>query len=382
MIENYNTIYEKIAYNSQNYSVHTFEFWLPIDIYKREIVYQQIKSKLSIDVYRSNKYINNFANKNGIRREVRCFKGLEKQGIKRIEFVIIRGVDGAIYNVYLTAIVNPRKLLGYEKYRDVCIVPERDLGKICEKLVAELVKLGFNEVCILECHLARIDFCANFQMENQKQAERYLKILKKGRQVYGMHWKKEYDSIGHRQSFPDNEATQMGENNDMSIYLKAAQMEENRKYFDLSEIKMAEGQIRIELRTFRRKIHYLEKRFDAYSTSEFLACASEIGSKYMMKYLRLIYGEGRILKRTKALNVIWNSKKSAESKALMERVVMETKTHDFDFAWQNATEEERRKILPLFNSLGISPITIPDSWEEEYFENPLWYIETANVNER
>lgn len=382
MEENYKNFYEKNAYANKNYSIHTFEFWIPIRIRERDNIYQKIASKLQIDLYRSRKHTNNISNSSGVRREVRCFKGLECKGIKRIDFVIIRGDGGVIYNVYLSAIVNPRKLLGYEKFRDVCIVPERELGRICERLVAELVKLGFSNECILDCQLARIDFCTNFQMKNQEQAERYLKILKKGREVYGMKWKKVYDDVGHRQKFPKNEATQRGENNDLSIYLKAAQMEENRKYFDIAEIEMAEGQIRIEMRTYRRKVHYLEKRYDIYSTPEFLECASEIGAEYLSKYMRLVYGAGKIVKKSAALNLISNSKKSAESKALMERVIMETKTYNFDYAWKNCTEEERKKVLPLFNSLGISPITIPDSWEEDYFENPLEYIKIANVNER
>lgn len=382
MNEIYYNLCEKNAFLSENYSVHTFEFWIPIEPRGRKSILQQLKANLKLDVYRAGKNDKEISVGEGVKKIITYFKGVEQRGIKRIEFVTMIGAGGQIYNCYLSAIVNPRKLLGYDKFKDICIVPAMDLNKICGELCAVIKEWGFHEEQILDFYLARIDFCTNFQMESQEQAERYLKILQKGRPAYGMMWKKDYDEVAHRSKFSQNEATLLGDRNDLSIYLKAAQMEENSKYYDQDEIEMAAGQIRIEFRTFRRKIHYFERRFDMSYSEDMIECASQLGCSCISKYLRSVYGTGYFASISDARKIIDSSQKSEESKRFMKWVIQETKSNNLEYVWQLCNEEGRKKLFPLFNSLGISPITIPDYCAEEKFENPLTYIQIANVNER
>ena len=62
-------------------------------------------------------------------------------------------------------------------------------------------------------------------------------------------------------------------------------------------------------------------------------------------------------------------------------VIEDTRRGNLMIALENF-DGDRSRIMRCFNDLGMSPITIPESWIVEEFENPITYIETRNVNER
>ena len=66
----------------------------------------------------------------------------------------------------------------------------------------------------------------------------------------------------------------------------------------------------------------------------------------------------------------------------MFEIVEETRKADMAEAFGDMPSYKKSHLMRLFNELDISPITIPDSWCFERFENPVTYIRTRNVNER
>ena len=109
---------------------------------------------------------------------------------------------------------------------------------------------------------------------------------------------------------------------------------------------------------------------------------STIGDEILQKYLTGLYGTGRMLKTGTALRKIAGSHHRPAIKQTLSRIIEETRRTDMVTAFDNIPSHKKGNLMKWFNELGVSPITIPDSWQIQRFENPITYIKTRNVNER
>ena len=144
---------------------------------------------------------------------------------------------------------------------------------------------------------------------------------------------------------------------------------------------MAEGQIRFEFRLFRKKINYLLNKLKCDVEFDLINMAEAIGVDELLDRLGGLYGTGKFLKKKEAFHRIALSKHRQPVRTAMRRIIEDTRRGNLMIALENF-DGDRSRIMRCFNDLGMSPITIPESWIVEEFENPITYIETRNVNER
>ena len=396
-------IINEIIAQHKCYSIHTFEMKMRLDkdniqryrtILERSFTFNEQKTG------RENKYYYGAIKKRYVkpmhltRSHYYDNWDLFKQGLSEIcllETVITGGgYDRDIVSGYLSIRVNPRKLLGYEIYPYIRVVPSEDIEEIIPKMVSVLEPYGFIENDIKEAIISRLDICTNIKLDTQNMAEKYLHCLRKGGYYLGLNHKyKERSETTHRQEFPKNEMrytgpvrNRWGGRQELSIYLKKPQMMESNLPYGLDEIRMADGQIRFEYRLFRKKTYYLEGKYGCEMPCDLLCETGTIGDEILKKYMAGLYGTGKILKTGTALRKIAGSRHRPVTKQVMSQIVEETRRADMAAAFCGIPSHKKGNLMKWFNELDLSPITIPDSWEIQWFENPITYFMTRNVNER
>lgn len=382
-----------------SYSIHTFELEIPLE----KEFYKQYKSMLdSCCTYqpdRSRCIMSNFRCKNERHttgQHVCCYNNedLFKLGISNICFIERRipGADGYLFtaSACITFRVNPRILLGYTENKYICIVPDRELDRILPALAYAWEPYGLEAEILHRAVIKRLDICTNILLKDQAAAEKYLKLLRKGGYYRGLDTKiMPVDKISHRRMHPPNEVRYRNApargfriRETLSIYLKHAQMMENAFLYSTDEIKLAEGQIRFELRICRSKASYLKTRYGCGCSGDLIGSAKIIGTDILAKYLNGLYGTGKFVKTGQAVRLIQESRHRYPVQCRMVKIIEDTRHKDIAYAFRMLTSEEKCRYRKYFNELGISPITFPDSWEADVFENPAAYIMMNNVNER
>lgn len=384
------------------YSIHTFEIRMPLkpDIQRKYLTFLKnnctynkkrtdYRNRLYYEArqhHPNNAYVNCFTCYNNDR--------LFNLGISDICIVEkkILWNRSYIYNAEtsLTFRVNPRILLGYPENKYICIVPSDELVNIMSSLVSILIPYGFEQDDLENAFIKRLDICTNINLGDQSSAERYLKLLRKGGFYRGLRFK--YMPISpksHRPMHPPNEVRFLNQPTTsypietLSIYLKHPQMLKKSIQYNADEIERAKGQIRFELRIGSRKNIYLKKKYDCNAPTELISIAETIGSDTFSKYLEGLYGKGKFIKYNRAIELIEHADNHHKAtKDTMIQIVNQTRKKDLAHAFQLLPPERISWFRKYFNELGISPITLRDSWKEDSFENPTAYIMTQNVNDR
>ena len=114
---------------------------------------------------------------------------------------------------------------------------------------------------------------------------------------------------------------------------------------------------------------------------ELVNLAEAIGDSELLDRLCGLYGTGKFMKKKDAFHIIEQSGHRHSVRNFMKRIIEDTRQENLMYALENYGGD-RSRMKSYFNELNISPITIPESWSIEEFENPLTYIKTRNVNER
>ncbi len=387
---------------TEKYSVHTFEGCIELDprqirVYKRKLEhhfkYSPGRTKERNKWY---KEWNENPKRTGYCEQFTCYDNQElfEQGVSNVCIEEIKYAERMTHEVwcqrcFLVFQVNPRRLLGEKDYLYICIAPVARLPEVLPVLCEKLELYGINKVDSSRMKIRRLDYCSNIQLESQEAAERYLKLLRKGGYYRGYNYKyRMYDMRQKRMVYPWNEvryqnaAPAARRREELSIYLKYPQIKKSGKNCDREELEAAKGQIRIEQRVWRAKLNYLETKYEYESLEEFFEASHEIGAEMLETYLYALYGTGKFVRYKKAIEKIRASNHRLAVKERMEWVINQTKKEDFGEACKGLDSNKKSELKKYFNELGISPITLRDSWEEEEFENPVTYIQTQNVNER
>lgn len=386
------------------YSIHTFELKIPLDIHSFS------KYKLSLEScciensqrkgYRNRYYYfrRKNPNKTAHANYFTCYdnEDLFSSGISDISIIEQRLTGGEYYNndktvsASITFQVNPRILLGYTKNKYISIIPDDEIENIMPTLINTLTPYGFEESDLKLAIINRMDLCANIDLENQESAEQYLKLLRRGGTYMGLKVKEmPIDPVSHRRKHPPNEVRYVNRpifgnstREMLSIYLKHPQMEEKSYKYDPNEIELAKGQIRFELRIHMKKLPYLAKKYGCKISNELLNMSRAMGADIFSKYLEGLYGKGKFVKFSRVIELIEQTSHHREIKDTMIEIVNQTRKCDMADAFRPLTTLKKSQFRKYFNELGISPVSFPDSWERESFENPVTYVMTKNVNSR
>lgn len=376
------------AYGINEYSIHTVE--VGIRLSRNEAF--ELKDKLK--AYGRRYCENIIPDKEGSHRTTKynCIRSFFEKGISHLR-VEEHYIDNGYVCGYLLFKLNPRLLLGYEDYRSIAIVPVGELENIMPALINVWKKYLSMDV-IKRAILLRVDFCCNIKMDNHKQAQRFIKLLSQAKEPAGMEYQYYYDLGQHRKRKCGNGITLKGKQCEIAIYLKQKQMIYQNKYLkgchSKEEIQLAEGQLRFELRVWRRKVHYISGRYlECADTANFFENAAMLSKKFLNKYLLLMYGSGRFVKMSEARKIIMGNRSlhmdtrrnyisliEAVKKAGQDVYFLNLKNQDMK-AYYTAVRW-RKEIGEKF---GISLITMPECWSEECFENPITYIKVKNLND-
>lgn len=381
------------------YSIHTFEVKIPLGI-KAFVEYKVLLenccksrkdrsnccNKFYYDSWRKNvsAHVNYFT----------CYDNDELFGrgisdIRLVEKRVFVDHNGVTISAGITFHVNPRKLLGHYENPYICIVPGSEAGMIIPALFKVLKSYGFKEKELRTAAIRRLDICANIDMGKQESAECYLGLMRRGGYYMGLDDKEmPMDPVSHRRRHPPNEVRYVsrtvsrgGVRETLSIYLKHSQMQENRSRYSAEEIERAKGQVRFELRIGSDKVSYLTEKYKCASSLALISMPGEIGEDILSRYLEGLYGKGKFIKFSRAVKLIRHT--SSHRKAVKEKmiqIVEQTRKTDMADAFHSLSAGSQYRNY--FNELGISPITLRDSWRVEEFEHPVTYILTRNVNER
>ncbi len=293
--------------------------------------------------------------------------------------------------MFISFQVNPRILLGHTENKYICIIPCSEIEQVIPALFATLRTFGFEDDVLIATEIKRLDLCANIRLKDQPAAERYLKLMRKGGHYRGLNTKEmPLDPVSHRHKHPGNEVryvngsySRNGIRETLSIYLKYPQMQERSYLYDAGEIEQAKGQVRFELRVKAPKLRYLKKKYARPTSIQLLDAVQDIGIDILGAYLGGIYGTGKFVKTSHAIELVKQTNcHHKQVKGIMSQIIRQARKTDIAEAFHILPPQQRYMFKTYFNRLGISPVTFPDSWEEEAFENPATYILNNNVNER
>ena len=382
-------------------SIHTFEMCITPTAETLGLYLDILKTRFKYNAGRSYQDNEEYRKKENLRyaapvylARYRCYDNDElfEHGLSFFclkETIRVEGFSKEVIYRDIMFQVNPRILLGHSEYKYICIVPQNEIELIVDRLVEILKPLGFLESDIRFAVITRLDVCTNITLDSQEEARAYLKCLRKGGYYKRLYLKdKRFSETAHRYVYLNNEVKFVSRDpkpqrirQEISIYTKHDQMENSEKGYDEDEIITAEGQIRFEFRLFRRKINYLLEKYRCNVEFELVLMSEAIGVDELLDRLAGLYGTGKMLKKEAAVSKIDKSTHRLSVRNVMKRIIEDTRKNNMVYAFDEYGGDKSR-IMSYFNQLGISPITIPASWEIEEFENPLTYIKTRNVNER
>ncbi len=385
------------------YSIHTFEVVIPLSqdsFIKYRFLLEACCTKQDARSGYHNRYYHMCMNRclnSAYANYFTCFdnEDLFRLGISNLCLIekkyITPDYQAVTGRMYIAFQVNPRILLGHTENKYICIVPCSEIGQVLPALYTALKAFGFEDAVLMAAEIKRLDLCANIRLKDQPAIERYLKLLRKGGHYRGLNTKEiPIDPISHRQKHPKNEVRYVngarsrdGIRETLSIYLKYPQMQEKSWLYNAGEIEQAKGQMRFELRVKASKLRYLEKKYGCTSSIQLIDAAQDIGKDIFCAYLGGIYGTGKFVKTSHAIEIVERAachKKQVKDR--MVQIIRQTRKTDMAEAFRPLPLQQRYLFKDYFNRLGISPVTFPDSWKEESFENPAAYILYNNVNER
>ncbi len=300
-----------------------------------------------------------------------------QEGINDITFERILNSSGEIRGHYIKFLVNPRRLLGYEENPFTELIDAERLIEVPGAIDRIIKKFCMDTQSVTRYgKFHRIDYCTNFWFQSQGEVEEYMKLLKKARIPKRFSLHKIYDPIQHRKKSGKYDITLHCKSYDLSIYLKQPQMisRKNDYKYPEDEICHAEGQLRIELRSSRRKLYHLKKSQNC-TEDELLTMPDSRSLNTILKNLKHMYGAGDFYCYSEAQKIIKDSDYTKKVKDKMLDILFTVKTtRSLDSEKNGLDPDYLSKNMKYFNDLLLSPITIPKKCIHNFCPNPIRYI--------
>lgn len=351
---------------AQFYSVHTFEISMPLS--KNEYI-------------RCKGILYEFCHAHGLSYykhspDTDSYKIFKKEGFTLLHTWRFISTGGCQYGMNI--IINARKLLGYKKHANICIAPAEDMPRIMPAIHEKLNLIGLHFLDYSRFRLNRLDLCTNIKLGSPVEFEEYLRLICKGKNIYGSTVLLCYDQKQKRRIAPKSSFTLAGATFEISLYAKQVQMLASGSQYSREELQSAQDQLRIELRFMSQKNSEL---IGLYQNLDRLIChVPEIGHKYIGQYLNAIYGKGDFYRFDIAAQLIEDSRFHPETKQEMRKFMKAVAKKSLSDAVDKFGAGLADSMLSHFNQLHISPITLPVRSSYAFLLHPLRYIETQNVN--
>lgn len=325
-------------------------------------------------------------------RKKKCTKYITRSfhslGFNRIEFVdcMIPNQDYHVYKIKFT--VNPRILIGETKNLRTRIIDKdylTQLPDILDNAICEITGPFKNQ--LVHGKFQRIDYCLNFWLNSQETAEEYMRLLKKALIPYPFELKKILNSTQHRYVPESHAITLTCKSYELSLYLKLPQLIEeiiNLKNGVIpsecaSELASAHGQLRIELREYRRQLRN-NKKHCGKDESYLLNGSNTLPFTTLYQRLKSMYGTGDFYLYNDARDMINQSdyRKKIKKELLEILEIVNSKKRGLNPAINGFDYDYLKSHMRYFNELDLCPITISQkSYKrcgEDFFPNPLKYI--------
>jgi hypothetical protein len=297
------------------------------------------------------------------------------------DFRLCRRIDNGYEMLFFSMVINLRQLMEIKEYPFICILPPEYIQNVYEKINDVLQKCEMPDWLMEKLYIRRVDFCCNIDVGSQENVNLYLKLIKKGRVPYHYQVQKLYSQSQHR-TIPDPEShTLYCKSNELSIYSKFDQMDMHRERYDLTELELAAGVLRIEFRVCRPCVKRIEKKYNLTDERNFYMEACDISETKIKRMLRGIYGTGHFYKKDTVLKAIEQSNFHNNTKQRMKKFC-EVANGEGGIRGALVLVENGLDTLIRFNRLGISPVCIPRRAPVDCLYNPMYYMDNFNVNDR
>ncbi|MCC8164469.1 MAG: hypothetical protein LIO86_15220 [Lachnospiraceae bacterium] len=291
-------------------------------------------------------------------------KSFKKNGLRR-------------YWLYIK--INPRRMNHAQDHPYVYIASPEDIQKSIDQIQLFLDEAEITEIPASAFHVQRVDYCVNIDLGNADRVKEYMRLMQKGAPPHSMKRLYEYSKSGKRYVPMANCYTVISTYAEFSVYDKQYQLSNEENKYSQDEIREASGMIRIEYRAKRQNVRNIEKQNGCETMNAILNITPEMSEKYILRYLKKIYGTGKFVKMWEALQIIDESPYKKKTKKEMENILRIAAKTDLEVAKQSYGKEFS-KYMRKFNELGISPITIERRAPIESMENPSYYIAHQSKN--
>lgn len=365
-------------YPNKSLSTHTFTYFYKCSDKTYYGLFQYLAEKPDCNFKKHRK-------KKSTKYVTRSFHSL---GFNRIEFVdcIAPNQDYHVYKIKFT--VNPRILIGETKNLRTRIIDKdylTQLPDILDNAICDIT--GPFKSQLVHGKFQRIDYCLNFWLNSQETAEEYMRLLKKALIPYPFELKKILNSTQHRYVPETYAITLTCKSYELSLYLKLPQLIEeiiNLKNGVIpsecaSELASAHGQLRIELREYRRQLRN-NKKHCGKDESYLLNGSNTLPFTTLYQRLKSMYGTGDFYLYNDARDMINQSdyRKKIKKELLEILEIVNSKKRGLNPAINGFDYDYLKSHMRYFNELDLCPITISQkSYKrcgEDFFPNPLKYI--------
>lgn len=282
--------------------------------------------------------------------------------------------------------INPRAMFHRKVYPYLYIASLDDIKAAIKRLKEFLNVTHLTPFVTFErFKVTRLDLCVNIDLGANSLSEEYMRILRKGNNLYHMIRMKKYNPsqkrwVPTKHSFTITSApTAFIE---FSCYNKYKQLENEDKKYTTEEVSAAKGIIRIELRMSHLKILQEKQKLNISTEEDILLNANILSEDNIPRYIKSCFGAGYFTTTIKAKQKILDSSCHMKTKQSMIDMVerASSKGQTLEKIKCDIGKKKFSSLMKLFNQLGISPLTIRAKANIERMENPLYYIHYANAN--
>lgn len=278
------------------------------------------------------------------------------EGITRFEIIPIKdeSSDKTLF-AHFKVIINP-------SFRaEARLVKPENLQTALERIFKRLANVIPSDI-IEDLQISRIDFTGDLQMQTQEQAEEYIALLKKGRQIRSLEEKIHYDYVEEKwETYDESWCLECG-SYEFQVYSKYEQMIARK----LSGAEYARGIVRFEMRCGRDKIRAIAKkhRIDMdMPVMDVLCCLAYAAPESEIKSIMgPSVGTGSFCTLAELKKRVQQSSNQLRVKTDMIRLAMHIAHAESvqEMINDDMIRTDRwRILLRKFNEIGCSPIPIP-----------------------
>lgn len=265
----------------------------------------------------------------------------------------------------ITIILNPIRLINKNKLE---VIKEDDLEQIYKRFKEVKNKIFSGLPSLEHWNINRVDYAINIHTEHVKE---YIKLFQRADKP--SNFKELYCTKAHRRKQLEGSFYLYNKSIAINFYDKEDEL--IKKNFNIDGAK---NLLRLEVQCNKSKINNIKykKGFDINHVKNYLKM--DLSEEYIKHYYNKTIGSGDYYKLSRAIEMINNSNYTEMIKKRLIEGLQGVNLHRS--IWKAREKSVYSKIsfnkhLKMIRALNINPVTIPNSWEMDYLENPKNIIE-------